>query len=1192
YANDKPKEGSNIVKKISTAFPVGKHPIVIKVNGAINFNSGDEIGFQTSGNLPTNEGMPVFSGKPVTLKISRLDKTTSSTFDEASYLLLSRLIGFVVEEDKKDADPSSETHISQKPYIDYSETETIDNILKDQPNPSCSKKIVESIENSESSSSNSKCMDALAKDSSAIDSEDCKEYKAATSNNLFVNNDKCYSNACDNLNVDSDLSLINKNNSDIDFIFYTNCLQAFIDNASASDHADCKNYYLMYDSDYGTDKENESIKVKFNQIYKRCAAKIKNSDGKITEIPKLKDITYNYYKYNSSSNIITFNDAIFSTQSSSPSISSDQCKNDPSECQNIQYSGYFKKNITFSKTGKLYFFIADDPNGADPNLKFNVINEGQKVFYSNGKRLKIVASRGNDECILDSAYHRFSKSGELNLKVNESKDNLGLNCEIGNINRVAESASEEARKVNFSFYFDDDDSNYSNNGGYYKISVISKNVTSAFNPLGFGQEGESFIKTILREMDGYRPKKKELTKNEIYQEYSGENIIASVNQDIDDIFKTYCGIKSDSSRYGDSFFTNNSLWEYTYDNGWYIDAKSDKCVWNATDSNGGLVQKVYKTFLDSPFYRNTINSLLVLMVIFYAITTLTGISDFSRDNVIKKMIRFGVIMLFLHPDAGFYWFSNIFIDAFKGGVNQMVYNISESFSGVPSGDITPDITLTLFESEAINIIFSKAFVGKLFALFFDIPIGTIAFLFIVFPAVILYIYTFFYVVFLYLIAQLTISLMFILAPIFLVAALFESTKEMFDNWLSQLFSLSMQQIMLIITFKFFNIIVLGILKITFHYEVCPAWYDVIFGLGFSFYKIAHLPITFGVFFKFLLFFAAVYIMNKMIFFISKLIGQIFEGFRIGKMATSAVNAMKGAIPDAIRSSASSPYETIVGKTFKRHLIDNPVVSKIDDKLFNSGSIAEERREQLNQNLENIEDKGKEIRKAFANDVRENPHKYIGKDLKVEQEKFIDGKLNDLFNKDQFSDKEKKLIKDLASGKRASASDFWNRINNKKNSSMVSSAIEKAYSSFKETDMNMKAYKELANKFTTKITGNKSDLGDSLENENINKLKGKLDEKMEELMMEINGSTNKDGTIKNSDDSKMSKVKGKLIKNADSYRKIKNNALEELNKMKENFAEAMEQEKGNNEVKENDRYKELKNRKDKIEKYTEPEQKRD
>ena len=71
--------------------------------------------------------------------------------------------------------------------------------------------------------------------------------------------------------------------------------------------------------------------------------------------------------------------------------------------------------------------------------------------------------------------------------------------------------------------------------------------------------------------------------------------------------------------------------------------------------------------------------------------------------------------------------------------------------------------------------------------------------------------------------------MFILAPIFIAAFLFESTKTMMDSWIENLLSFSAQQITLLITFKFFDGIIVFLLKNTFAYEACKNFYLFFFG---------------------------------------------------------------------------------------------------------------------------------------------------------------------------------------------------------------------------------------------------------------------------------------------------------------------------------------------------------------------------
>src|SRR5690606_39227016 len=125
--------------------------------------------------------------------------------------------------------------------------------------------------------------------------------------------------------------------------------------------------------------------------------------------------------------------------------------------------------------------------------------------------------------------------------------------------------------------------------------------------------------------------------------------------------------------------------------------------------------------------------------------------------------------------------------------------------------------------DVLSLFLSTAVQKKISALLFASIFGW-AYLYIVYLSFMLYVYAVANAVLLYLTAQVFISILFVLGPIFFVFLLFSQTKGMFDKWLSALIGFSMQQIFLLTTLSFFNIMMYEVIKSAFGYRIC--WDDV------------------------------------------------------------------------------------------------------------------------------------------------------------------------------------------------------------------------------------------------------------------------------------------------------------------------------------------------------------------------------
>jgi type IV secretory pathway VirB6-like protein len=555
-----------------------------------------------------------------------------------------------------------------------------------------------------------------------------------------------------------------------------------------------------------------------------------------------------------------------------------------------KYQYQIKKNFKANQDGDVYFFIGDKKE--EQKRGFNITTEDKK-YFTNGDNLNITIyqydknGKINNQCKLDMRKYSFSEDGKLSIKINRNEENIGVECIAGYL-----STSNRYIKFIFSIKKDDEKDEDDYYYGRYEISAIANNPNSYFNILDIRENGDSFIKSILKEIDGYIPYKKSYNESELRDAF--QKRIKS-DKDIDEFafsFDEYCGHRTTIEG---SLGNNNKelIWEYTTQNGWVKDGNICKYENNKND-NIGLVKKIYTSFIKNDVFRNSINLILILSVIFYTISLMTGSSDLSREEIINKAIRISIAMVFLHPDYGFTWFNEIFLTTFKAGLANLSYSIFNSLTLTSSvTHDASDMAMGLFHPQGFNIIFNDTFVKKLIGLLFSYPLGTFSLLLIVGPALFMYIKTFFHVLMMYFITHLTISLMFILAPIFIAAFLFDSTKPMMDSWIENLFSFSAQQLTLLITFKFFDGIIIFLLKNAFAYEACQKGIFLFFFGKINVFAVEEMSMAYA--YKFLLLYMAIFFMKELISFVNEIVSDIFDGFSLGHMTQQSMRQVSSGI---------------------------------------------------------------------------------------------------------------------------------------------------------------------------------------------------------------------------------------------------------------------------------------------------------
>ncbi len=243
----------------------------------------------------------------------------------------------------------------------------------------------------------------------------------------------------------------------------------------------------------------------------------------------------------------------------------------------------------------------------------------------------------------------------------------------------------------------------------------------------------------------------------------------------------------------------------------------------------GQAERIYKLLIADPKYQAILNMCLVVMFTFYGMGYLMGVSELKHSEIVNRVVKIGVIYLFV-GEQGWDWFNSIVVRFFKEGTDYLAFMMASSFdSSQELADAIANVDFydksILFSSvdKVFSMFFSTAVQKKIYALLFASIFGW-AYLLIIYCSFMLYVYAVANAVLLYLTAQVFMSILFTLGPIFLIFILFGHTKDMFDNWLKSIIGFSLQQIFLLTTLSFFNMLMYEVIKMSLGYKIC--WGDV------------------------------------------------------------------------------------------------------------------------------------------------------------------------------------------------------------------------------------------------------------------------------------------------------------------------------------------------------------------------------
>ena len=552
----------------------------------------------------------------------------------------------------------------------------------------------------------------------------------------------------------------------------------------------------------------------------------------------------------------------------------------------------------------------------DPEVtNCNISTGGDATGISaNGSKLANPAYNPNSCKISESSSANDGYSASNGTCVSNSS-NTGKTC----------SASELAAKTCIKQYYCAN--KYDNNSGSYFVNVKVKSEVSGTISSIIG----GVITPVIEVMDGPKTRNCSTTGN---------------------IFSND-GVRTNNSLYNASISSNTGATCVVSD--------GNNCAkqYYCKKASLGQAERVYKLVIADAKFKAIVTMCFVVMFSFYGVGYLMGTSELNLSEIVNRTIKIGIIYLFI-GETGWDWFNNLVVRFFKNGTDYLAFMMASSFDSSSNHAVSDAIANSdyydksvLFSSvdNVFSMFFSQAVQKKVSALLFASIFGW-AYLIIIYQSFMLYVYSVANAVLLYLTAQVFISILFTLGPIFLIFTLFNQTKEMFDNWLKQLIAFSLQQIFLLTTLAFFNMLMYEVIKLSLGYKIC---WDEVWTINIitritllSFWTIASLPARTNAqsdvgnignpegipsLFSILFIWVIASLMNKFIGFMTDLAASISGGLSASSLGKGIADAVKGA-SDMAKKGRQDLWNKTGGQAIQR----------MDKALFDSGAIADKERD--------------------------------------------------------------------------------------------------------------------------------------------------------------------------------------------------------------------------------------------------------
>lgn len=236
-------------------------------------------------------------------------------------------------------------------------------------------------------------------------------------------------------------------------------------------------------------------------------------------------------------------------------------------------------------------------------------------------------------------------------------------------------------------------------------------------------------------------------------------------------------------------------------------------------------------------FLSAVRASMILFVAVYGFLYSFGLVFDKKHDVIKKCLKIGVIFILFSPDS---WeiLNKFFFTIFIDGLDDLIQAIAGQISGASpvltfniNGEliensnvdnttiVSREIDHFVFIDNTIQTFFNSKIWIKMAALLFANNYGWLLF-FLIFFHMIYFLFIVCRAVIIYLMAIISLSLLIIVAPIFISLLLFEKTKDFFDSWIRSLLSFLFQPIFVLFALGIFNLFIFNAFYQMMYYDVC------------------------------------------------------------------------------------------------------------------------------------------------------------------------------------------------------------------------------------------------------------------------------------------------------------------------------------------------------------------------------------
>ncbi len=232
-----------------------------------------------------------------------------------------------------------------------------------------------------------------------------------------------------------------------------------------------------------------------------------------------------------------------------------------------------------------------------------------------------------------------------------------------------------------------------------------------------------------------------------------------------------------------------------------------------------VASKTFQGIVGNPDFKNALRIAATIYVAVYGLFFTFGMVQITVHDLMVRLCKIAIINVLISPNAWTY-FNNYVVKFFNGAVDDIIKNVS-AIAVNQSGTAVGSLMGSPFDplDQALVYLASSKMAVTLLATFATGPYGFVIGL-ILAMSIGSFLKALFNALYIYVMAYVIRTLMFGMAPLFIVCILFSRTRHLFDGWLNQIINATLQPIFLFTFFAFFVLLIRSCLEQVLATPVC------------------------------------------------------------------------------------------------------------------------------------------------------------------------------------------------------------------------------------------------------------------------------------------------------------------------------------------------------------------------------------